>query len=65
MVKKYLKKIHLDDNFKQNTIIKIFLDDIVKDNEKVIYILIKNLIRKETPDKIITLEQDLNKRVYK
>ena len=65
MVKKYLKKIHLDDNFKQNTIIKIFLDDIVKDNEKVIYILIKNLIGKEPPDKIITLEQDLNKRVYK
>ena len=44
MVKKYLKKIHLDDNFKQNTVIKIFPDDIVKDNGKVIYILIKNLI---------------------
>ena len=62
MVKKYLKKIHLDDNFKQNTVIKIFPDDIVKDNGKVIYILIKNLIGKEPPDKIITLEQDLNKR---
>ena len=62
MVKKYLKKIHLDDTFKQNNIIKVFPDDIVKDNGKVIYILIKNLIGKEPPDKIVTLEQDLNKR---
>ena len=44
MVKKYLKKIHLDDTFKQNNIIKVFPDDIVKDNGKVIYILVKNLI---------------------
>jgi hypothetical protein len=35
-VKKYLKKIHLDDSFKQNNIIKVFPDDIVKDNGKVI-----------------------------
>ena len=62
MVKKYLKKIHLDDNFKQNNIIKVFPDDIVKDNGKVIYILVKNLIGKEPPDKIVNLEQDLNKR---
>ena len=62
MVKKYLKKIHLDDSFKQNNIIKVFPDDIVKDNGKVIYILIKNLIGKEPPDKIINLESDLNKR---
>ena len=62
MVKKYLKKIHLDDSFKQNNIIKVFPDDIVKDNGKVIYILIKNLIGKEPPDKIVNLEQDLNKR---
>ena len=62
MVKKYLKKIHLDDSFKQNTVIKVFPDDIVKDNGKVIYILVKNLIGKEPPDKIINLESDLNKR---
>ena len=62
MVKKYLKKIHLDDSFKQNNIIKVFPDDIVKDNGKVIYILIKNLIGKEPPDKIVNLESDLNKR---
>ena len=62
MVKKYLKKIHLDDNFKQNHVIKVFPDDIVKDNGKVIYILVKNLIGKEPPDKIVNLEQDLNKR---
>ena len=62
MVKKYLKKIHLDDNFKQNTVIKLFPEDIVKDNGKVIYILVKNLIGKEPPDKIVNLEQDLNKR---
>ena len=62
MVKKYLKKIHLDDSFKQNTVIKVFPDDIVKDNGKVIYILVKNLIGKEPPDKIINLESDLNTR---
>ena len=62
MIKKYLKKIHLDDSFKQNTVIKLFPEDIVKDNGKVIYILIKNLIGKEPPDKIVTLESDLNKR---
>ena len=62
MVKKYLKKIHLDDSFLQNHVIKVFPDDIVKDNGNVIYILIKNLIGKEPPDKIVNLEQDLNKR---
>ena len=36
MIKKYLKKIHLDDSFKQNTVIKLFPEDIVKDNGKVI-----------------------------
>ena len=62
IVKKYIKKIHLDDNFRQNNVFKIFPDDVVKDNGKVIYILIKNLIGKEPPGKIINLESDLNKR---
>ena len=61
-IKKYLKNIHLDDQFKQNTSFKIFPDDVVKDNGKVIYILIKNLIGKEPPGKIVNLETDLNKR---
>jgi len=61
-VKKYLKKVHLDEQFLQNTSFKIFPDDIVKDNGKVIYILIKNLIGKEPPGKIAVLENDLNKR---
>ena len=61
-IKKYLKKIHLDDQFKQNNSFKIFPDDVVKTNGKVIYILIKNLIGKEPPGKITTLENDLNLR---
>ena len=61
-IKKYLKKVHLDEQFLQNTSFKIFPDDIVKDNGKVIYILIKNLIGKEPPGKIVVLENDLNKR---
>ena len=61
-IKKYLKKIHLDDQFKQNNSFKVFPDDVVKTNGKVIYILIKNLIGKEPPGKIINLEQDLNLR---
>ena len=35
MIKKYLKKIHLDDSFKQNTVIKLFPEDIVKDNVSI------------------------------
>ena len=61
-IKKYLKNIHLDDIFKQNTSFKLFPEDVVKDNGKVIYILIKNLIGKEPPGKIVNLENDLNKR---
>ena len=61
-VKKYLKKVHLDEQFLQNTSFKVFPDDIVKDNGKVIYILIKNLIGKEPPGKIAVLENDINKR---
>ena len=61
-IKKYLKKIHLDDQFKQNNSFKVFPDDVVKTNGKVIYILIKNLIGKEPPGKIINLENDLNLR---
>ena len=41
-IKKYLKNIHLDEQFKQNTSFKLFPEDVVKDNGKVIYILIKN-----------------------
>ena len=51
-IKKYLKKIHLDDGFKQNNTFKTFPDDVVKGNGKVIYILIKNLIGKEPPGKV-------------
>jgi len=61
-IKRYLKKIHLDDQFKQNNSFKIFPDDVVKTNGKVIYILIKNLIGKEPPGKISNLENDINKR---
>ena len=61
-IKKYIKKIHLDDNFKQNNTFKIFPDDVVKGNGKIIYILIKNLIGREPPGKITNLEQDLNLR---
>ena len=61
-IKKYLKKIHLDDQFKQNNSFKTFPDDVVKTNGKVIYILIKNLIGKEPPGKITNLEADLNLR---
>ena len=61
-IKKYLKKIHLDDQYKQNNSFKIFPDDVVKTNGRVIYILIKNLIGKEPPGKITTLENDLNLR---
>ena len=61
-IKKYIKKIHLDDNFKQNNTFKTFPDDVVKGNGKIIYILIKNLIGKEPPGKITNLEQDLNLR---
>ena len=64
MVKKYLKNIHLDENYRQNNTFKIFPDDVVKDNGKVIYILIKNLIGKEPPGKITILESDLNKRAF-
>ena len=62
MVKKYIKNIHLDENYRQNNTFKIFPDDVVKDNAKVIYILIKNLIGKEPPGKITILETDLNKK---
>ena len=62
MVKKYIKNVHLDENFKQNYAFKVFPDDIVKDNGKIIYILIKNLIGKEPPGKIVTLENDMNQR---
>ena len=61
-IKKYLKKVHLDEQFLQTTSFKLFPDDIVKDNGKVIYILIKNLIGKEPPGKIAVLENDLGKR---
>ena len=61
-IKKYLKKIHLDEQFLQTTSFKLFPEDVVKDNGKVIYILIKNLIGKEPPGKIVNLENDLNKR---
>ena len=61
-IKKYLKKVHLDEQFLQNTSFKLFPEDIVKDNGKVIYILIKNLIGKEPPGKIAVLENDINKR---
>ena len=63
MIKKYIKKIHLDENYKQNNPFKVFPDDVVKDNAKAIYIMIKNLIGKEPPGKIIILENDPNKRV--
>ena len=62
MVKKYIKNVHLDENFKQNYAFKVFPDDVVKDNGRIIYILIKNLIGKEPPGKIVTLENDLNQR---
>jgi hypothetical protein len=62
MVKKYIKNVHLDENFKQNYAFKVFPDDVVKDNGKIIYILIKNLIGKEPPGKIVNLENDLNQR---
>ena len=61
-IKKYLKKIHLDDNFKQNNTFKQFPEDVVKGYGKVIYILIKNLTGREPPGKIINLENDLNQR---
>ena len=61
-IKKYLKNIHLDEQFKQNTSFKLFPEDVVKDNGKVIYILIKNLIGKEPPGKIGELEFDLTRR---
>ena len=61
-VKKYLKKVHLDEQFLQNNSFKLFPEDIVKDNGRVIYMLIKNLIGKEPPGKIAVLEQDLGKR---
>ena len=61
-IKKYIKKIHLDENFRQNNTFKTFPDDVVKGNGKIIYILIKNLIGKEPPGKIINLEPDLNAR---
>ena len=57
-----MKKIHLDDQFKQNNSFKTFPNDVVKTNEKIIYILIKNLKGKESPGKIINLEIDLNLR---
>ena len=62
MVKKYIKNVHLDENFKQNYAFKVFPDDVVKDNGKIIYILIKNLIGKEPPGKIVNLDNDLNQR---
>ena len=62
MVKKYIKNIHLDENFKQNNVFKVFPDDVVKDNGRIIYILIKNLIGKEPPGKIVTLENDISQR---
>ena len=61
-IKKYIKKIHLDETFKQNYTFKSFPEDVVKGNGKIIYILIKNLIGKEPPGKIINLESDLNSR---
>ena len=63
MVKKYIKNIHLDETYRQNNPFKVFPDDVVKDNGKVIYMLIKNLIGKEPPGKILTLDPDINKRV--
>ena len=61
-IKKYIKKVHLDEQFLQTTSFKLFPEDIVKDNGRVIYILIKNLIGKEPPGKIAILEADLGKR---
>ena len=61
-IKKYIKKIHLDENFLINNSFKIFPDDVVKGHGKIIYILIKNLIGKEPPGKITNLEPDLNQR---
>ena len=61
-IKKYIKKIHLDENFRQNNTFKTFPDDVIKGNGKIIYILIKNLTGREPPGKIINLEQDLNQR---
>ena len=61
-IKKYIKKIHLDENFKQNYTFKSFPEDVVKGNGKIIYILIKNLIGKEPPGKISNLDPDLNQR---
>ena len=61
-IKKYLKNIHLDEQFKQNTSFKLFPEDVVKDNGKVIYILIKNLIGKEPPGRVVDLEYDLTRR---
>ena len=62
MIKKYLKKVHLDDKYKQNNSFKVFPDDVIRDNGSVIYILIKNLIGKEPPGRIVNLEMDLNQR---
>ena len=61
-IKKYIKKIHLDENFLANNKFKTFPDDAVKGNGKIIYVLIKNLIGKEPPGKIVNLEPDLNQR---
>ena len=62
MIKKYIKNIHLDENYRQNNVFKVFPDDVVKDNGKVIYILIKNFIGKEPPGRITILETDINKK---
>ena len=50
------------EQFKQNTSFKLFPEDVVKDNGKVIYILIKNLIGKEPPGRVVELEYDLTRR---
>jgi len=34
MIKKYIKNIHLDENYRQNNVFKVFPDDVVKDNGK-------------------------------
>ncbi|MCQ2815955.1 MAG: hypothetical protein MJ252_01695, partial [archaeon] len=53
ILKKYIKKIHLDDAFLQATDgFKTFPDDLVKNNGKAVYVLIKNLIGKEPPGRI-------------
>ena len=55
---KYFKRIYLDDNSKHTIFIKNIPDNIISEDEKIIYIRTINWIVKGHWDKIVNSEED-------